>query len=300
MIASDEGVTSCMVCFVKPKAPIVDDSGLIVVSAGANWDEFVAWTVDEGLAGVACLSGIPGQVGAAPIQNIGAYGEEVADVIEWVEVVHLDSLKRERMSADECEFGYRDSIFKRRLKGKAIVTRVAFALEPNGYVQPQYAELIKSLGAQASLTDTRQAVLSIRRGKGMTLDHGFGYTSAGSFFMNPIVSNEVFDNLRETLGSGVNVPSWKVSDGRHKLAAAWLIEQSGFTKGLRENGVGISPRHALSLVHFENGSTTALLSLAVRIQQAVFERFGVWLVMEPELVGKGLESFSRLKRDTPE
>ena len=140
-------------------------------------------------------------------------------------------------------------------------------------------------------------VLEIRRNKGMTLEHGHGYSSAGSFFMNPVITASAMEDISALAGH--EVPCWAMPDGRTKLAAAWLIERAGFVKGYRDRGTGISPRHALSLVNYGPGSTTGLLELAVLIQTRVFECLGVWLVMEPVLIGKGLEPFMRLKSETP-
>ena len=300
VVVSDLGVDGSVLSFKPPAQSPMFQGDDIVVEAGAIWDDFVSWSVGRGLAGVSCMSGIPGCVGAAPIQNIGAYGQEVGEVITWVEVVDLKTRQRSRMTAESCEFGYRDSIFKRSLKGRVVVTRVGFRLEARRTIKPRYAELKAALGDVATLESARAEVLKIRERKGMTLGHPFGFTSAGSFFMNPIVDSDALDRIRRAVDPGGRVPSWDMPNGRHKVAAAWLIETAGFHKGTRRGQVGISPKHALSLVNFGGGRTETLLSLALEIQQVVFDKFGVWLVMEPELVGKGLDAFRDLKRDTPE
>lgn len=300
LVVSDEGIEGSLISLRRNHRFERLSASEVLVEGGEDWDDFVAWTVRQGLGGAACLSGIPGSVGAAPIQNIGAYGEEVSEIIKWVEIVNLDNLKRLRLNREACQFSYRDSIFKRALRGRAIVTRVLFELNDSDVVRPKYKELRDRLGSSSNLTSARESVLEIREKKGMVLGHPFGFSSAGSFFTNPILSPLDAEVVKKRLSQSVNVPSWRLQDGTVKLAAAWLIEQAGFKKGMRFGNVGVSPKHALSLVNFGGGSTRNLLNLAVEIQQTVFERFNVWLTMEPEMLGVGLDSFKRLKREKPQ
>ena len=299
LVVSDEGIEGSLISLRRSSRFDRLSGSEVLVDGGEDWDDFVAWTVQQGLGGAACLSGIPGSVGAAPIQNIGAYGEEASDIIKWVEVVNLENLKRLRLDREACQFAYRDSIFKRALSGRAIVTRVLFELDDSDEVRPKYKELRDRLGSSSDLTNARAAVLEIREKKGMVLDHPYGFSSAGSFFTNPILDPLEVDAMRQRISHSSNVPSWHLQNGTVKIAAAWLIEQAGFKKGMRTGNVGVSPKHALSLVNFGGGSTRNLLNLAVEIQQTVFERFNVWLTMEPEMLGVGLDSFKRLKREKP-
>ena len=296
LVVSDHGVRESIISLTSSHGPRFDHD-LVVVEGGYDWDRFVSESVQAGRSGVELLSGIPGRVGAAPIQNIGAYGQEVSHVIEWVDVVWLDSLRLERFSKSACGFEYRTSVFKSQHAGRLVVTQVGFRLGRASTVELRYKDLVDRLGSACAPTDGRAAVLDIRANKGMTLDHGHGYSSAGSFFMNPVISNAAFESLSKL--TGTKVPSWATTNQSMKLAAAWLIERAGFVKGQQLHSVGISPRHALSLVNFGTGCTTDLLKLAVTIQTRVFEHLGVWLVMEPVLLGDGLEPFRRLKSERP-
>lgn len=259
------------------------DGGHLTAAAGEDWDELVARCVAEDLAGVECLSGIPGRVGATPIQNVGAYGQEVSQTIERVRVLDRESLEQRTLSPDECEFGYRDSMFK-RTPGRYVVLEVTFALTPGGAPLLAYAELQRALDGDAApaLAKVRETVIALRRRKSMVLDPADpNGRSAGSFFTNPIVAPAVADRLVEA--SDEPVPRWPTDDGRVKLAAGWLIERAGMTKGARRGAVGISTAHALALVHHGGGTTAELLALADEVRDAVEARFGVRLVREPTL-----------------
>jgi UDP-N-acetylmuramate dehydrogenase len=253
---------------------------LLEVEAGEPWDDLVARTVDAGLAGIEALSGIPGSTGATPIQNVGAYGQEVAQTITEVRVYDRREKTERALLPEDCGFAYRDSRLKRE-PGRFVVLRVAFALDASPVSRPiAYAELARRLGVEvgetAPLTDVRAAVLELRRGKGMVLDPADPDSrSAGSFFTNPIVP----------AGRGVEgCPTWPAGDGMLKLSAAWLVEHAGFGRGIRAGRVGTSSRHSLALTT-EPGATAAdLLAYADRIVAAVRERFGVDLVMEPTTV----------------
>ena len=299
IIISDDGVKEPIIQFRCEDSLQRLDQERVVANSGCDWDTFVAWTVRNNLAGVTCLSGIPGRVGAAPIQNIGAYGESVADTIEWVEVYQPATGALTQLDHGACLFGYRDSIFKSGIGQGWIVTRVCFRLKPAEACPVKYAELVARLGDEAPLGKVREAVLSVRRNKGMTMDHDFGFRSAGSFFKNPMLDAqqfEVFLNHQQTNAHAV--PNW-VTGEYVKLSAAWLIENTGFVRGYEREGIGISPRHALCLVNFGAGTTRAVLTLAMEIQERVFQKTGVWLTMEPALLGRGMEDFTLLQSNMP-
>jgi UDP-N-acetylmuramate dehydrogenase len=265
------------------------------VAAGAPWDPLVARCVAEGRAGVECLSGIPGSVGATPIQNVGAYGQEVSETIVWVRAYdrRLDTVLE--IPAAECGFTYRSSAFKRR-PGRWVVLAVAFELERRPDSQPiRYAELARALGipvgARAPLADVREAVLALRRGKGMVIDPADpDSVSAGSFFTNPVLGAADFAELeeraREWLGDEPGVPGFAQPDGHVKTSAAWLIERAGFARGYGDPAtIAISAKHTLALTNRGRGTTAQLVALAREIAGRVEDRFGVRLEPEPVFVG---------------
>lgn len=261
-------------------------------AAGESWDEVVAEAVARGWAGVECLSGIPGSVGATPIQNVGAYGQEVADVITAVHVWDRRRGERRVLEPDECGFGYRDSVF-RRDPTMAVVLEVELSLRPGGSPTLRYGELARSFdGATPTLAEVRQRVLELRRSKSMVLDPDDpNRRSAGSFFTNAVVDEATASAVVETavregiVSAPEGVPRFPAADGRVKIPAAWLIEASGLRKGRRQGAVGISSRHALALVHHGGGSTAELLAFARMVRDRVQERFGVELRPEPVLAG---------------
>lgn len=247
-----------------------DRSHVLEVAAGEDWDAFVARCVAGGLAGVECLSGIPGSVGATPIQNVGAYGQDVAQTVVSVRVLE-DGAVRE-MSNAECGFSYRSSVFKRE-PGRRVVLSVTFALRPSPASGPlRYEELRRAVGEQAPLAEVRDAVLALRRGKGMVLDPADHDTwSAGSFFTNPIVD-----------AAPPGAPSWPEPDGRVKISAAWCIQQAGFQRGHgRPDGIALSSKHVLAITNRGGGTTAELVALKDEIQAAVRERLGIALEPEP-------------------
>jgi UDP-N-acetylmuramate dehydrogenase len=255
------------------------EGDVLHVAAGEPWDAFVAHTVEQGLAGVECLSGIPGSVGATPIQNVGAYGQEVSDTIISVRVHDRRAGATLDLAPEQCGFGYRTSAFKRD-PGHHVVLRVSFALHATGgrALPIRYPELARAVGTdEPSLREVRDAVLRLRAGKGMVLDPADPDTrSAGSFFTNPIL-----DPARLPGGA----PAFPQPDGRVKTSAAWLIQNAGFTKGYgNPEGIAISTKHVLALTNRGHGTTTELLSLAGEIQDRVTERFGIALVPEPVFV----------------
>jgi UDP-N-acetylmuramate dehydrogenase len=262
----------------------IERAGAILeVQAGEPWDDLVAATVEEGLAGFECLSGIPGSVGATPIQNVGAYGQEVAETVQSVRVLDRATGTTEELAPAACGFAYRSSALKRT--DRWVVLAVTFALRRTRTSQPlRYAELARALdlepGARAPLGEVREAVLALRRGKGMVLDSADPDTiSAGSFFMNPILDPDTVAALRP------RPPAFPQPDGRVKTSAAWLIERAGFAKGYARGRVAISSKHALALVNRGGASTAELLALAREIAAGVRDRFGVQLEPEPTIVG---------------
>jgi UDP-N-acetylmuramate dehydrogenase len=270
------------------------DRVLVTAAAGEPWDEVVEACVARGLAGIECLSGIPGLAGATPIQNVGAYGQEVSDTIRSVRVMDRASLVVRDVDADTCAFGYRDSAFK-RAPDREVVLSVTFALRAGGAPTVRYAELADALaGAQQPPTveDVRTTVRALRARKSMLLDASDpNRRSVGSFFTNPVLSVEEAELVvARAIAAGVassdrDVPRFRTADGRVKLAAGWLIERAGIAKGLRRGPVGVSTRHALALVHHGGGTTADLLALAREVRDAVRERFGIDLAPEPVLVG---------------
>jgi UDP-N-acetylmuramate dehydrogenase len=276
VVIADEGVPGTVARIVTRG---VEREGLrLTVAAGEEWDPLVAMCVAEGLQGFECLSGIPGSVGATPIQNVGAYGQEVAETVESVRVYDRATARVEDMPAAACGFVYRGSVFK--YHDRRVVLSVTFRLRDSALSGPlRYAELTRKLdvplGGSAPLADVRQAVLELRRGKGMVIDPADpDSVSAGSFFTNPILD-----------APPAGAPAWPEPDGRVKVSAAWLIEQAGFHKGYGNGRVGISNKHTLALVNRGGATTAELMSLAREIAGGVEEHFGIALHPEPVLVG---------------
>jgi UDP-N-acetylmuramate dehydrogenase len=259
------------------------------VGAGERWDDFVAHAVARGWAGVECLAGIPGDVGATPIQNVGAYGQEVAETMERVRVIDRAPGAPVELSRDACAFGYRDSIFKREARDRYVVASVAFALRPGGAPTIAYAELARSFVGREppSLAEVRETVIALRRSKSMVLDpDAENGKSAGSFFMNPTVSSEVAADVRARASSeGGTMPMFPAAFGRVKLSAGWLIERAGFPKGTSDGPVGLSTKHALAIVNRGGATAAQILGFARRVRDGVEARFGVALVAEPVMVG---------------
>ncbi|MFM7492150.1 MAG: UDP-N-acetylmuramate dehydrogenase, partial [Actinomycetota bacterium] len=287
VLVGDEGFSGTVIRVeTKGNSYAVDacSGGMITVSAGEDWDEFVGWIIGKGFAGVETLSGIPGTVGASPIQNIGAYGHEVSEVIARVRTWDRKAGEFKTLSNSECEFSYRNSRLKKE-KDRYVVLDVTFQLRQGEMSLPiAYKELAEHLGValgdRALVSDVRKTVLELRGRKGMVLkkeDHDTW--SAGSFFVNPIVSAEVAARLPS------EAPKWPQSDGRVKLSAAWLMEKSGVNKGSAHNGAGVSHKHVLALVN--NGSATSadMVELARSAKAAVRAKFGIDLEPEVSIVG---------------
>lgn len=270
-----------------------EDGVDLTAQAGEPWDTLVEFVVSIGLSGVECLSGIPGRVGATPIQNVGAYGQEVASVVKYVRVLEPSTGLVHELDAPDCGFAYRHSRFKEE-PSRFIVLAVTISLSREAPEPPRYAELQRALADvdTPSLRQVRQTVLTLRRAKSMVLDaNDPNRRSVGSFFTNPIVADSDLPAVLEgALALGVakdmtDIPTYPATSGHTKLAAGWLIERAGFSKGLRRGAVGISSRHALGLVHHGGGTTQQLVELAREIQAGVQQRFGVMLRPEPVFLG---------------
>jgi UDP-N-acetylmuramate dehydrogenase len=265
-----------------------DDHAVVSAFAGVAWDAFVAQMVDAGLAGVECLSGIPGLVGATPIQNVGAYGQEVADTSVLVRALDRETGEIVSLTPAACRFAYRTSVFKGSARWIVIEVRFRLARDPLG-PPLRYPELARALGvadgARAPIAEVRRAVLALRGKKGMVVDSADPDSrSAGSFFMNPMVDAAALAALVARLPTDVVVPRFPAPDGKTKLSAAWLIERAGFPKGYAAGRVGISTKHALALINRGGATTQELLALASEIQDGVRARLGVELTPEPVIV----------------
>jgi UDP-N-acetylmuramate dehydrogenase len=264
------------------------DGTRLTVAAGEDWDALVAACVADGLQGFECLSGIPGSVGATPIQNVGAYGQEVAETVESVRVFDRATGEVVDMTAADCGFVYRGSVFK--YHDRRVVLSVTFRLREEAESGPlRYAELTRALGVpvggSAPLAEVREAVLGLRRRKGMVIDPADpDSVSAGSFFTNPILEHEAYEALVER-AAPERPPAWPEADGRVKTSAAWLIERAGFHRGYGNGRVGISTKHTLALINRGGAATAELMALAREIAAGVRERFGIELHPEPVLVG---------------
>jgi UDP-N-acetylmuramate dehydrogenase len=263
---------------------------LFDVGAGEEWDRFVARAVARNCAGVECLSGIPGSVGGTPVQNVGAYGQEVSETIESVQVFDLRDGQVRELCAEACGFQYRTSVFNTSERGRFIILRVTYWLTPGGNPRIDYADLKKHFaGFQniPSLTSTREAVRRIRAAKAMLITPGDeDCRSAGSFFKNPVLSAEQYDQLMaRAKEKGLQVPSYPALDAQRKVSAAWLVEHSGFSKGYSSGRVGISRKHALAIVNRGEASAADILGLKDHIQQRVEELWNIHLEPEPVFVG---------------
>jgi len=297
VLVSDSGFPG-LVLHIELKGtecPDEEESEIISVAAGEDWDSFVSLCVRRNLAGIECLSGIPGTAGATPVQNVGAYGEEVGNVILSVRVLERETLTISEISNAQCRFSYRSSIFNTTHRDNYVVLRVTFALIPDGRASIAYADVKRYFSAHKgypSLSETRDAVLDIRASKAMTLKAGDpDCQSAGSFFKNPIVSEEMALGIEESVRvaggqTGADtMPRYKISDGQVKMSAAWLVERAGFCRGYQRGAVGLSSKHALALVNRGGASAQDIADFAREIQARIQEAFGIALEPEPEYVG---------------
>lgn len=285
-----DGELNAVVIKIELSGISIDESGCgFAVMAGENWDKFVELTVGMGLQGVECLSGIPGLTGATPVQNVGAYGQEVSDVITRVDCINVNSLEEISFSKDECNFSYRSSKFKTSDRNKFIITSVHFKLSDINEPLITYKDLQKAITQQSNystlsrkekLSLVRNEVINIRKAKSMVIDvNDPDSVSCGSFFMNPMLSKNDFEKFMSLCESKQLTPPYYVTDSSYKIPAAWLIENSGFSKGYTENGAGISNSHTLALVN--RGCTqTDILNLSEKIKHSVKENFGIILCEE--------------------
>lgn len=290
IVFSDEGFAGVvLVPRVLGQRVLEENAGSILLEVGAGeiWDSFVERTVEQGLVGVECLSGIPGLVGGTPIQNVGAYGQECHEVIESVQVLDRQSMRLEDLTASACGFGYRHSRFKSDDRNRFVVTLVRFRLrrERTGTVRyAQLSDFLQESGIapnQATSGEVRQAVLAIRKTKAMVYETEVADShSCGSFFVNPVVTAEEFRRLQLRHS---NISAHPAGADRYKLSAAWLVEHAGFPKGTRRGSVGVSGRHSLALVN-HGGTSSELRALAAEIRRSVLERFGVPLRPEPLII----------------
>ncbi len=287
VVVADAGYDGLVVRIAVPGFEVERDRGRVRVGAGERWDDVVARTVAEGLAGLECLSGIPGTAGATVIQNVGAYGQEVSEVIESVSVLDRSTLEQGRLSADECVFGYRASRF-RIGEPRYVVLGLMLRLRPGGEATLRYPELVRALapsGTGPTLEEVRGAVLELRRAKSMLIEEEDpNRRSVGSFFVNPVVASAVVADLAERCGVA-EVPTFPAGPGSCKIPAAWLVERCGFRRGMRRGAVGVSSRHALALVHHGGGTAGELVGLAREIRGAVRDRFAIDLRPEPTFLG---------------
>jgi len=258
-------------------------NGLFAVGAGESWDGFVERMVAAGYSGIECMAGIPGSVGGTPVQNVGAYGQEVSETIVSVRAYDRDAGMFVELRKDACRFRYRQSRFNTEEPGRFIVSQVIFRLLMDGAPTLKYAELKERVSPTASLAEVARTVREIRRGKGMLLVEGDPEIhTAGSFFKNPVVEAEMLAPVAAAAGVEVDkVPHWPAGVGKIKLPAAWLLEQAGFVKGWGTGPVGISSRHTLALVNRGSATFGDVLRVKCEIDEKVWERFGIRLEREP-------------------
>jgi len=267
-----------------------DGRALFDVGAGESWDRFVSDAVRAHCAGVECLSGIPGSVGGTPVQNVGAYGQEVSNTIESVEVFDLKDNQVRELCSEACGFSYRSSVFNTTERGRFIILRVTYRLAPGGEPHLGYADLKRHFEGRETLpnlAETREAVRHIRAPKGMLIVEGDpDCRSAGSFFKNPVLSEAAHEDLRKRAeAKQLTIPSYPALEKRRKVSAAWLVEHSGFARGYGFGCAGISTKHALALVNRGGATAAEILGLKDQIQQRVEEIWGVRLETEPVMVG---------------
>jgi UDP-N-acetylmuramate dehydrogenase len=295
-IFADEGFSGLVLSMAMTGVEFTDRGTHVLVraAAGEPWDRIVEASIDRGLSGLECLSGIPGLVGATPMQNVGAYGQEVADTILSVEAVDRSSLHSVTFSKAECRFGYRTSRFKQEDSDRFVITGVAFSLATHARPSLRYPELQRAVdrtvnfntmeSGRPALTAVRDAVLRLRRSKSMVVDPADPNTrSVGSFFTNPVVPPATFHAIEDRWKAGGSPIPHFPAGSSVKIPAGWLVERAGYPKGFQKGRVGVSLHHALALVN-HGGTTAELLTLAGEIEDAVYLRFGIRLEREPVIV----------------
>ncbi len=292
VLISDEGFPG-LVLLNRIKGLSVEEQGddvFVTVGGGENWQDFVDFCVARNWQGLECLAGIPGTVGASPIQNVGAYGQEVSQAIAWVRCMETATGNIVVFESGECGFRYRESIFTTMAAGKYLVLSVTFALTKGGAPLIRYRELEERLSATPSptLAEVRDAVIAIRAGKGVLIRTGYeSFKCAGSFFKNPIVTAAQFKDIEAIFpgNGGGTAWSWPVPTGEVKISAAYLIQRAGFERGYRKGKVGLSPYHTLILINCGGATSRELVDFAVQVQHRVLERFGALLQPEARLIG---------------
>ena len=292
LVVADAGVDALVVQLALRGLTTRELGGTLELTAAAGepWDRLVRYTVEHGWAGLECLGGIPGLVGATPIQNVGAYGQEVSESVVAVRALDTQRGEVTTLPAARCGFAYRDSVFKRDEPGRWLVLAVTYRLRPGGAPTLGYADVKAQLARQGdaapTLPQVREAELTIRRGKSMVLDDPAdpNRRSCGSFFLNPILSAAEAEKVAAR-ADAPTMPRWSQPDGRVKLSAAWLIEHAGFARGERSGPVGLSSRHTLAIVAHDGAQARDVLAFARRVQGTVEARFGVALTPEPVFWG---------------
>jgi len=294
LVVADSGwpglVLKIAITGVEQQSGDRDGKAVFDVGAGESWDRFVSHAVMLNCAGIECLSGIPGSVGGTPVQNVGAYGQEVSETVDSVEVFDLRGRQVRELCDEACGFAYRSSIFNTTERGRFILLRVTYALIPGGEPHLAYADLKRHFEGRETapnLAETREAVRHIRARKGMLIIEGDAdCRSAGSFFKNPVVSDEQHAELEQRArAKGLALPTYPALESHKKISAAWLVEHSGFARGYGFGHVGISSKHALAIVNRGEATAAEILALKNQIQQRVEEIWGVLLEAEPVLVG---------------
>lgn len=295
LLVSDAGFDGLVIKIAVYGVEFTKDknSVFVTVRAGENWDDFVKICVERNLAGIECLSGIPGSVGATPVQNVGAYGQEVSETITTVRVLDRANLEIKNLTNADCGFEYRSSIFNITHKNKFIILAVTFCLQPYAAAAIRYADLQKYFAEKENpnLAETRQAVLQIRAAKSMVIrKDDENRRSAGSFFKNPIISTEKFNEIEKKarklnlISPEEIMPKYSAGE-KVKIPAAWLIERSGFHKGFARGRVGISTRHTLAIVNRGGATASEIVEFVREIQTKVYSLFGVGLQPEPVWLG---------------
>lgn len=300
-LVADEGFPGLVVHVALKGVTWRDEGGEVVVTAraGEDWDELARQCVERDLAGIECLSGIPGSVGGTPVQNVGAYGQEVSETIASVRAFNRLSGEFTELSNEQCQFGYRASVFNTTARNLYVVTAVTYVLKLHGEPAIRYPDLknfFSNVSSRPSLALAREAVRGIRAQKAMLITpddpsndpandpaNDSDCRSAGSFFKNPVITSSAFDRIKEIVGE--QVPSFPAGDGKVKVPAAWLIERAGFHKGYNRGRVGISSKHTLAIVNRGGGTAREVIGLMKEIQERVAEKFGVSLMPEPVFVG---------------
>jgi UDP-N-acetylmuramate dehydrogenase len=293
LLVSDAGFDGLVlhIAIAHPFQAQPDGSGHVdyIITAGNDWNAFVLYIAKQGISGIECLAGIPGSVGGTPVQNVGAYGQEVADTITSVRALDLETTTFVDLTPDQCGFSYRRSIFNTTQRDRYIVTAVTFRFDPTVKPNLTYADLTRYFAGQnPTPIDIYHAVRTIRHGKGMLLVDGEAdCRSAGSFFKNPIVPVSTLTAIATTLNIPADtIPNWPATEGQTKIPAAWLLEKAGFSKGFQQGNAGISSRHTLALINRGTATAADIEALRDTIRAEVAKRFAIQLEQEPVQLGR--------------